>query len=299
MQKAYIILAHRNPEQLHRLISRLHDNSSTFFIHIDKKVPLAAFSSLSEFGDKVQYVDRVYSEWASFQLVEATLNGMKAIRAAKQHFDVITLLSGQDYPIKTNNFLDDFFRDSPYTVFIEYFTIPNYERWQGRGGLFRIDKYFFGFKFYQRYSAKALNFLASFIPKLRRKLPYNLIPYGGSQWWIMDMYALNYILDFINENPAYTSFHKATFAPDEIFFHTILLNSEDERISKSIVNDSKRYMHFKCKELHPDILTKADLDRIKNSDALFARKFDCEEDSNIFDAIDEVCLKHIFCSQRS
>jgi hypothetical protein len=299
MKKAYIILAHKNPEQLHRLIKRLDDNSSTFFLHIDKKVPLTAFNSLTDFGDKVQYVERVYSEWASFQLVEATLNGMKAIKAANQDYDVISLLSGQDYPIKSNTFIDHFFQTSPYKIFIEYFTIPNYERWQVRGGLFRIDKYFFGLKFYQRYSAKALNFLARFIPRLRRKPPPELIPYGGSQWWTINMYALHYILDFIEKNPAYMSFHKATFASDEIFFQTILLNSKDKRLLNSISNDNKRYMHFRCKELHPSILTKANIEEIKNSDALFARKLDCEEDCEIFDLIDEACLKQTFSAHKS
>ncbi|MGF1986665.1 MAG: hypothetical protein RMY62_002115 [Nostoc sp. ZfuVER08] len=38
MKIAYIILAHKYPEQLKRLIHRLNTENVSFFIHIDKKV---------------------------------------------------------------------------------------------------------------------------------------------------------------------------------------------------------------------------------------------------------------------
>jgi hypothetical protein len=37
MKKAYIILAHKQPELLYKLVEKLDANQSTFFIHIDKK----------------------------------------------------------------------------------------------------------------------------------------------------------------------------------------------------------------------------------------------------------------------
>ncbi len=293
MEKAYIILAHKNPSQLYRLLSRLDDNASTFFVHIDKQVSLHDFSSLSDFGNKINYVKRVKSSWASFELVEATLNALNAIKASKQQFDTIVLLSGQDYPIKSNEIINDYFHTSKYSVFIEYFPIPNYKRWQNRGGAFRLDKYFFGFKFHQRFTAKALNFLANFFPFLTRRLPNNLVPYGGSQWWTIDIYALEYILDYVEKNPAYVSFHKATFAPDEIFFQTILLNTKDEKLLRSIINNNKRYMIFKDRTQHPEILTNENYKDLVISNALYARKFDYSIDTEILDLIDNACLSKV------
>ena len=37
MRIAYVILAHKYPEQLVRLISQLNTNDVSFFLHIDKK----------------------------------------------------------------------------------------------------------------------------------------------------------------------------------------------------------------------------------------------------------------------
>jgi len=37
MKIAYIILAHKNPDQIKRLVLRLNTEGTSFFIHIDKK----------------------------------------------------------------------------------------------------------------------------------------------------------------------------------------------------------------------------------------------------------------------
>jgi hypothetical protein len=105
------------------------------------------------------------------------------------------------------------------------------------------------------------------------------------------MHALNYILDFLNVHRNYYRFHKSTFAADEVFFHTILLNSADEKMRGSICNAHKRYIKWLDTTMgHPEILRKKDYDEMVNSDALFARKFDMEVDHEILDLIDENCL---------
>ena len=82
MEKAYIILAHRNPIQVYRLIRQLDDHQSTFFLHIDKKVRVGAFTGLLEFGAKVKLVKREFSSWASFGIVQATINALEAIKTS-------------------------------------------------------------------------------------------------------------------------------------------------------------------------------------------------------------------------
>lgn len=291
MNKAYIILVHKNPDQLYRLIRRLDDGRSTFFIHIDKKVPMKYFLRLHEFGEKVVFVNRTVCNRACFGAVRATLNALQAIKQHDIVFERICLLSGQDYPIKSNATIDQYFATSFHSNLLEYYTPPDFKKRSG-GGAFQINKYFFGFKAYQRLAAKAFNFLSMVLP-VGRKLTTQLIPYAGSQWWILDRRALNYILDFVEKNPSYVSFHKFTFAPDELFFHTILLNSEDPQLLNSIVNTNKRYMKRSgTKKGRPEILVKDDFHELERSDALFARKFDIEADSEILDLIDERCLKY-------
>ncbi len=292
VEKAYIILTHKMPEQLLRLVESLDDNESTFFIHIDIKSNLEDFDSLKKFGAKVQLVKREDSQWGKMGINIAVLNGLQAIQTFDKKIERISVLSGQDYPIKSNDYINHFFANSPYSVFIEYWRIPNFEIWKKRGGMDRIDKYFLGRVGYPRLMAKAINFLAIVIPFLRRKLPYNLVPYGGWSWWTIDMHALNYILQFIKDHPEYIKFHKYTMSSDEVFIHTILFNSKDEKLRNSIANNYLRYIVWgEFSKSHPKTLKKDDLEDIMQSKALFARKFDINKDKEILDLIDENCLK--------
>lgn len=292
MQKAYIIIAHKNPDQLCRLIKTLTDGLSNFFIHIDKNVSISIFKSLEVFGNDVHFVERVFSKWSSYGLVQGTLNAMAAIKHSKKDFDRIILLSGQDYPIKSNNYINKYLHESPHSIFFEYWPLPNYNKWpKDKGGMYRINKYYFGLKFYQLFFSKLANLLASFFPLIRRKIPVNMKPFAGSQWWIIDKYTTGYILDFVNKHPVYTAFHKHTFASDELFFQMILLNSQDEKILNNIKNESNRFIKWKASSVaHPELLTEIDFDDISNSDKLFARKFDQSVDSKILDLIDSNCL---------
>jgi hypothetical protein len=294
IKKAYIIMAHKAPGQLYRLIATLNDGASEFFIHIDKTADFSLFQSVKEFGSIVQFTERVDSKWGGFGSVQASLNGLKAVKASKNKFDRILLLSGQDYPIKSNEYIDDFFRTSPHSVFVDYFPIPNYKKWPGsdRGGWYRVDKYYIGLKWHEFLRSKSMNLISTYIPFLRRKLPGGMKPYTGSQWWSLDMYALNYILEYDAGHPEYRAFHQYTFVPDELFFQMILANSKDERIIKSLEANNKRFMIWeKSDSAHPNILRTTDFEAIKTSDHLFARKFDATIDAQILDLIDSEILQ--------
>jgi hypothetical protein len=159
-------------------------------------------------------------------------------------------------------------------------------------GWYRVDKFYIGLKWYEFLVSKSLNLLSTYLPFLRRKIPGGMKPFTGSQWWSIDMYALNYILEYDNSHPEYRAFHQYTFVPDELYVHMILGNSTDERIVKSLVTTNKRFMIWeKPDSAHPNILCKADLDSILASEHLFARKFDATVDSEILDLIDTTILQ--------
>ena len=142
--------------------------------------------------------------------------------------------------------------------------------------------------------AKTVNFLAMFFPAIKRKLAKGLQPFSGSQWWAMDMRALNYVLDYVAGHPEYVKFHKHTFAADELFFQMILLNCDDRTLRENIANDNLRYMKWKTSDIaHPEILGVNDLNTIGQSNALFARKFDTVVDGEVIDSIDGQLLNKL------
>lgn len=292
MKKAYIILAHKNLDHLVRLVERLDDKNSSFFIHVDLKTPLpTSYSELAK-RESVTLVKRISTTWGGFSLAQATLNALYDVKESGIDFAAISLLSGQDYPIKSNKEIDEYLKNSTHSVFIDYFTLPNYKRWEA-GGTYRYKKYFFGIGRFSLVFSRLLNLISTYIPVLGRKLPLNLIPYCGSQWWTIDMYALDYMLNFIRENPNYIQFHKFTFAPDELFFHIILLNATDKKLKDSISKDNLRFIKWeKLENAHPEILTKSDLKDLSSSHSLFARKFDTDDE--VLDLIDEVLLMNTY-----
>lgn len=284
-------MAHKNPRQLHRLVSRLNDGNSEFFIHIDKKVDFSPFECLADFADVVHFLERFDSKWGSYGTIKPFLEGLRVVKKSPVNFERILLLSGQDYPIKSNKEIDDFFKSSPYSVFLNYFPIPDYEKWPGRdrGGWYRVDKYYFGTKWYELVCSKSLNLLSTYLPFLRRKTPNGMKPYTGQTWWNLDRYALDYILEFDEKHPEYMHFHRHTFVADELYVQMIIGNSKDEGLLKSIENSEKRFTIWeKATSAHPKILDENDFEAIMSSNDLFARKF--EEDTPILDLIDQKIL---------
>lgn len=288
MIKAYLIMAHKNPRQLVRLVSRLNDGSSHFFIHIDIKAELRSFDELNQF-DKLTFLERFHARWGRYGIVRPLLSGLQQIKMQEILFDRIIVLSGQDYPIKSNKTINKILSESPKSVYVDFTPLPNFERWPGgdRGGLYRIDKYYFGDKWHERLSSRALNLIAGYCKTFTRKTPLNMTGFAGSAWMILDMYALNYILNFHEKNLDYLKFHRNTFVADEVFIHMIIGNSRDTILHSRTSQNNQHFMIWETPEsAHPKLFNADDFEKISTSPHLFARKFDDTIDSLILDKID-------------
>src|SRR5215204_6328357 len=120
---AYGILAHKNLGQLLRLVRTLDTGQASFFLHIDKRADTAPYEQ--ELGDlrrmpNVEFVKRYHSPWASFGTVRAQRAAMEAALRAQPRFTHVTLLTGQDYPIRPPYQIDAFFDAHRGTSFVEY-----------------------------------------------------------------------------------------------------------------------------------------------------------------------------------
>lgn len=290
IKKAYIILAHKNPLQLHRLVGSLNDGFSHFFVHIDSSTDIGPFRILLSPQAHISILPRIKTEWGGFGLVKAILSGLEAVVHSKEEFGRVILLSGQDYPIKSNEEINDFFESHKEKNFLEHFPLPCPAKWKPDGGLYRVNKYFLGLKTHQRYAAKSANFLGRLLPFMQRRTYSGMKAFAGSMWWIINRHAAQYIVNFVAANPGYVQFHRFTFAPDELFFHMILLNSKENQIRTSIINDDLHFIRWKdINASHPETIKQEDLDDLVRSDALFARKFDTTTDADILALVDTHC----------
>ena len=101
----------------------------------------------------------------------------------------------------------------------------------------------------------------------------------------MNTVMVQYLLDFLESHPELDRFWRYTWGSDEFFIHTVMMNSS---YKKDIIRESGRYIDWSQGGANPKILTKEDFEDLKNSDKLFARKFDMSIDTEILDLLDNI-----------
>ena len=312
MNVCYIILAHKNPLQLKRLVKRLYEPWTYFYIHIDCNINIIPFKeALKEFENMIflENDDRYPGIWGDIGIVKGTLSAMRRIVKDKKKGYTV-LLSGQDYPLETNNNILRFFEHNE-TNFID--NIPIETLWE-KHGRDRITKYkinksnkrgdflllpsIFNKDFYSLKTIGQLNYLRKtgkfkslFKILKKREFPGKIKPFGGSQWWTLTNTTCIKILDFIREHPDYLEYHKYSLLPDEFFFQSIIScfkEKENLETKKSIT-----YVNWKRKLVPlPVTFEKSDFDELREASKnhFFARKFDLDKDSEILDKIDSELL---------
>jgi hypothetical protein len=226
MKIAYLILAHDDPRHLRRLVEAVQDDWTQIYVHIDKKAELARFTRAIDLSRVTFIPDRVSACWGGFSLVQATLNLMAAARHGSTAPDWYALISGADYPIRSNRAI----RDCLHASDREHISLIEMPSADGRKPLDRLERLHFehacGRYVPQRVLLTQTNrLLEKYYKRDYRRVLGDIKPYAGSQWWVLSREAVDNILSFVETNPQLVRFYRHTLIPDEMFFHTILGNS--------------------------------------------------------------------------
>lgn len=308
MQKNYIILAHRNPKQLARMVDKLDDEHSLFYIHLDLRVKINDFQKEINKPNVFFIPKREECFWGDFSIVKATLNLMEAVRNDDRKGFVI-LMSGQDYPIKNQVEIDKFLNYNEVFNFIEIIPIENkWKKKMVKDKVFhyhilhsskRSDSNSYAPFFYTDIKQK-IRILTHFLTgrlsfanlkklfKLSERKPIFPRQYAGSQWWAFNEQTFRKMFSYLQENKEkLENYYRFTSSPDEIFFHSVLmyLQGSDAEIK---IKPSITYVNWYRKGCQlPVLFQSTDLQELeKQKNKLFARKFDVEVDSEILDLLD-------------
>ncbi len=228
MKIAYLILAHNHPLHLTRLISALQTEHAHIFLHIDKKSQDMICPSITNTLTVIK--NTVTVNWGGFSIVQATLNLLQEATAAGE-YDYFILLSGADYPLRSNASILRFLQHYNGKEFMNLYKMPEANKTLDRIEYFYIEKKFHFAS--SSLSKRANTFMREMnkllrTPLLKRRYPQQyayFTLYAGSQWWALSKPCVDYILQFVHRNPEYSKFYKYTRVPDEMFFHTIIGNS--------------------------------------------------------------------------
>ena len=190
------------------------------------------------------------------------------------------LLSGQDLPIQTQKVIQDFFIENADKEFVG----------------FDNEVFKYGDRVYYRYRFRELigrNRLLKKFEKMSIRIQKALkikrneeIKFQkGANWFSITDDLARYVLskeDWVKQ------VFKYGYCVDEIFLQTIVANSDF--MNRLYCNkadgshkDTMRYIDWSSNR--PHTFTREDIEKLKNSDLMFARKFDCNVDSTVIKEI--------------
>lgn len=297
LRLAYLIFVHKNPSQLARLLKRLYCPTNMFYIYVDGKADLNLFKSATQTipSDNVVWLtNRKSISWGNFSLSDAYLSGFKTILKQRPEPDFILTISGQDYPIATNETIHSWLAQHADQTILDHSIItddaPHIQE--------RVEQYYLSVKRHhaviyphpnpdilrKKVFNTALRLSGRF--PLPRRMPLGHQLYFGTNWFQLKPVAAQYLVDFSRLNPAYLQFFRTTYVPEEIFFHTALLNASDS-VRGKVYNQRMTYMQWdRPSGAYTSPISISELPSMLASGKLFARKFDKQHGDEVLDQID-------------
>lgn len=224
MKHAFLIIAHNEYPILEVLLSMLDDERNDIYLHIDKRA-VALYQKIKGFKTRkagfylIEKSIKVY--WGDISLVKAEYllfeTALKNGTYVYYH-----LLSGTDLPIKSQDYIHEFFHKNSGKEFVGFWQNAAHQRDLER----KVFRYYF---FTQRLKDKGnlLHEITSLIrnavlalhkiSNYRRKTTFEFKK--GGQWVSITENAVSYLLQY---KSTILKRMKYTLCPDEIFIQTLL-----------------------------------------------------------------------------
>ncbi len=279
MKKSYCIITHKNTPILRELINSSKDNINIYiYIYIDGKIDLKIFDEYMNLHNVKFIQNRKEIKWGHISQVEVTIALLK--EAIKKEFDYLFLLSGDCLPIKNNQQIDSFLIQNQGKEFIARDINMPQKKIDERVIYNYPDSAYKKTKnLYMKLILKSNQILYK-IGLFKNKEAKNLPKlYKGTNWFGITNDLVKYILDYLDENPNYLKSFKYSICADELFFHTIVYNSKfknniyEPKDKSNICFQALRYIDWKTGPDYPRTLDESDFIKLKNTECIFARKF--------------------------
>jgi len=294
MKIAYLIEAHTDPQQLKRLIGAIKTPYTKFFIHVDGKTDIQPFYDLIQDDQVLFLTKRTKVYWGGYSQVIATTSLLKMVFDSKEHFERIVMISGQDYPIYSNQQIIDTFRANPDKQILKGYNITqgNFEP-----QMIKLKKFYFFDPPGNMFRRRIKSFLQR--KKLKRSLQvffnwkYNDV-FFGSDWWALTYDCAEYIYKTYKKSWIFRRYMEYCFAPSELFLHTIVFNSAKyaKHIEYCLPDEIKNGLESVTPLQYIDyrdgmrVLDENDFDTLINSGKMFLRKAATGKSDKLMDMLD-------------
>ena len=302
MNIAYLISAFTDPKHLKRLIDALNTEGAFFFVHIDKKMDIRQFKNLCKGSNIFFLPDRVRIYWGTYSQVEFQIRLIKAALSDGHRFDKLFMLSGQDYPLWSNNQIMQWVEETKGRDFISGICIDSDDVEERYKQIYRLNRPQTDIKWtsykMNDITSKALR---KTLLMMGSKKPLNFMVegrtwhlYKGSDYFALTHETAEFVFKQWKRNKEIKDYFKSSFAPSETCIHTIIFNNpfykEKADLHKGNYTTLKALTPLHHIEYDPIIkVWKADdFDELMKSEKMFARKFETETSGELLDIIDKV-----------
>lgn len=240
--QAILILAHKDIEQLRKLISYFRGRC-VVFVHIDKKAPFSDddITSVAQM-EGVAGVYKKYSvHWGGFSILQCE---MFLLREAiqKSGATYFHLISGQDYPMRPLDDFIDCFEHTSSDGFLCCQQIP-FRRFDD--GTFYRMQYFVPTDYIDAKEDAGKGKVQRFIDwqtkiGIKRRIPDQFERlYGGSAWFSISRKSATYLTQYTSSRPSFYRRLRMTYFPEEVYVATVLMNSR-------LAGNIDRHTHYRC-----------------------------------------------------
>ncbi|MCV2869356.1 beta-1,6-N-acetylglucosaminyltransferase [Defluviimonas sp. WL0002] len=221
---AFILLCHKDPEGVIRQAKSLAEAGDVVAIHFDGRSGAESYKKIRQGLDGVAGVTfaarRIKCGWGEWSLVAATLEAVKAARAAFPDATYYYMISGDCMAIKSAEYAHALL-DAEDVDYIESFDF--FESGWIKTGI-REDRLIYRHLFNER-THKPLFYASLNLQRrlgLARAIPKGLRMMIGSQWWCLRRDTIDKVLAFCQSRPDVVRFFRTTWIPDETFFQTLV-----------------------------------------------------------------------------
>lgn len=285
MKHAYLIIAHDNVEILNVLLHLLDDERNDIYLHIDKKSYIDLDSVYRPCASKFYLLsNRINVKWGDFSQIRVELLLLKEA-IANSHYSYYHLLSGVDLPIKSQNYIHNFFSQNQGLEFVDFSQEP-VENYIKRVSKYWLFTYWWKSKNPVMFLLKCL--IQPFVMLINRNLDVEFKK--GANWFSITDDCARYIV----QNEAYINKRfKHTMCCDEIFLQTLIWNNEEFRYK--IYNSNKELVGC-MREIDwtrgiPYVWQDMDFEELMNAKGIFARKFSHEHMGIVDKMVNAVSIK--------
>lgn len=301
MKIAYILLVHKDPKQLLRLVNSLK-GTGDFYIHIDKKSDISSFQFCFKDNPSVYLLEkRINVTWAGWSMVKAYMLLLQAALSSDKNYERFVMLTGQDYPLMKNSEILAQFESQKDVEYVMAYnlttsTVPTDKkkvlmRWY-------LDNPFRSSFLQRAYKSIMYHLVTKLFTRKEPKVVLNgklVDPYFGQMLSAFTRKGAELILHTYLHDKAYNKRMKTAFAAVELYWQTIIFNSD---LRKNTVQGGAEHeitehfgwapLHYHHYDFDTSVFAEEDFDEIKDSGYMFFRKVMPGKSDGLMDKIDEL-----------